>query len=375
MTPDPRDLKTLVVKIGTNLLSGKRAFDGRVMEERVKELCLLKHEFGLNLLLVSSGAVGCGMRELGLTERPGSLPQKQAVAAVGQATLMHNYETLFKTYGKGLSTAQILLTLADLDKRETYLNVRNTLNAIFDMKKVVPIINENDSTAVEELRFSDNDTLAARIAAKINASLLIILTDVDGLYDRNPARESGAKLVWVVEEITPEILASAGGAGSVASTGGMLTKLEAAKIACAAGVPVVIANGQRPNILHGILEGSAPHTAFAPARTALSHRKRWIAFGRAARGVLKIDGGAHNALVNKGKSLLAAGVVSVSGEFSPGDAVRICDAEGNDLARGLVNFSSGDLRRIQGRKSKEIALILGHRDFDEVVHRDNMVLV
>lgn len=375
MTFDPRELTTLVVKIGTNLLSGKGAFDGRIMEERVKELCRLKHEFDLNILVVSSGAVGCGMGVLGLSERPAALPQKQAVAAVGQAALMHNYQTIFKTFGQGLSTAQILLTLADLDKRETYLNVRNTLNALFDMKTVIPIINENDSTAVEELRFSDNDTLAARIAAKINASLLIILTDVDGLYDKNPARDAKAKLVPYVEEITAEILDSAGGAGSVASTGGMRTKLEAAKIACVAGVPVVIANGQRPDVIRGVLEGAVPHTEFAPAHHALPHRKRWIAFGRAVRGVLQIDHGARNALVNKGKSLLPAGVLSVKGDFVQGDAVRICDADGNDIARGLVNFSSEDIRRIQGRKSKEIAVLLGHSDFDEVVHRDNMVLL
>ncbi len=368
-------VKTLVIKIGTNLLSGKAAFDGRVMEACVKEICRLKHVREMNILVVSSGAIGCGMRELGLAERPKALPLKQAVAAVGQATLMHNYEILFKTFGKGLSTAQILLTLSDLDDRQTYLNIRNTLNALFDMKTVVPIINENDTTAVEELRFSDNDTLAARIAAKINADLLIILTDVDGLYDKNPVRYASAKLVEHVKTITPAMLEMAGGAGSMASTGGMRTKLEAAKMACAAGVPVVIANGQRPGILHGVLEGALPHTAFAPAKTALPHRKRWIAFGRAVRGALLVDAGARQALQNKGKSLLPAGIVKVEGEFNLGDAVRICALDGTEFARGLVNYPSGDLRRIQGRKSKEIMAILGHKDFDEVVHRDNMVLV
>ncbi len=368
-------IKTLVIKIGTNLLSGKAAFDGRVMEECVKEICRLKHARDMNILVVSSGAIGCGMRELGLAERPKSLPLKQAVAAVGQATLMHNYEILFKTFGKGLGTAQILLTLSDLDNRQTYLNIRNTLNALFDMKMVVPIINENDTTAVEELRFSDNDTLAARIAAKINADLLIILTDVDGLYDKNPERYASAKLIEYIKSITPDMIEKAGGAGSVAATGGMRTKLEAAKMACASGVPVVIANGQRSGILHGVLEGSAPHTAFAPAKTALSHRKRWIAFGRAVRGTLYIDLGALQALQNKGKSLLPAGIVRIEGEFNAGDAVRICDPCGMEIARGLVNYPSGDIRRIQGRKSKEITALLGHKDFDEVIHRDNMVLV
>ncbi len=372
---DPDKLGTLVVKIGTNLLSGKRAFDGRVMEEVVKEVCALKRGHNLNLLLVSSGAIGCGMNTLGINKRPTALPMKQAVAAVGQATLMHYYETLFKTYGEGLTTAQVLLTLADLDGRNTYLNVRNTLNALFALKTVIPILNENDSTAVEELRFSDNDTLAARIAAKINAGLLIILSDVDGLYDRNPAQCEHARIIPHVEKITPELLQCAGDAGSVAATGGMRTKLEAAKMACAAGVPVVIANGHHPKIIHGVLNGSAPCTTFAPARGGMSHRKRWIAFGRATHGALQVDEGARNALLNQGKSLLAAGVIAVEGDFKPGDAVRIKDLAGNDIARGLVNYSSDEIRRIQGHKSNEIAEILGHKDFDEVIHRDNMVLL
>jgi glutamate 5-kinase len=375
MASDTDQIRTMVVKIGTNLLSGQRAFDGRVMEACVKEICALKHERDIDLLVVSSGAVGCGMNTLGLTKRPTALPLKQAVAAVGQSTLMHLYETMLKTYGQGLSSAQVLLTLADLDNRQTYLNVRNTLRALFDIKTVVPIINENDSTAVEELRFSDNDTLAAKIAAKINADLLIILTDVDGLFDRNPAAHREAQLIPEVREITSEMTGAAGGAGSVASTGGMRTKLDAARIACAAGVPVVIANGYRSGIIHGILDGSAPHTRFTPAKTALPHRKRWIAFGRASRGSLRIDDGARNALIHRGKSLLAAGVVAVDGEFHPGDAVRIVDAQGHDLGRGLVNYDSRELRLIQGRHSKEITAILGHKDFDEVVHRDNLALL
>lgn len=375
MTFEPEHIHTLVVKIGTNLLSGRHAFDGRVMEACVQELCALKKRREMDILMVSSGAIGCGMNTLGLTKRPTALPLKQAVAAVGQSTLMHFYETLLKSYGKGLTSAQVLLTLADLDGRQTYLNVRNTIRALFDMKTVVPIINENDSTAVEELRFSDNDTLAAKIAAKINADLLVILTDVDGLYDRNPAQHADAQLIAEVEDISPDLIAAAGGAGSIASTGGMRTKLEAARIACAAGVPVAIANGHRNGVIQGILEGTAPCTRFTPAKTAMPHRKRWIAFGRASRGSLCVDEGAKNALVNQGKSLLAAGVVAVEGEFNVGDAVRIIDVEGNDLGRGLVNYNSRDLRQIQGRHSKDIAAVLGHKDFDEVIHRDNMALL
>jgi len=375
MKLDPKSINTLVVKLGTNLLSGKRAFDGQVMEELVKEMCRLKKAYDFNLLVVSSGAVGCGMNTLGLTQRPADLPHKQAVAAVGQASLVHAYQTLFRTYGDGLCAAQVLLSLGDLDDRQSYLNVRNTLHTLFEMRTVIPILNENDSTAVEELRFSDNDTLAAKIAAKLNASLLIILTDVDGLYDGNPQQDKNARLIDHVEVITPAMLDQAGGAGTATGTGGMRTKLEAAKIACAAGVPVAIANGHYPNVLHGVFDGSVPRTTFAPARTALSHRKRWIAFGRAIQGTVYVDEGARNALIHHGKSLLAAGIVDVDGDFDGGDAVEIATPDGEVIARGLVNYSSRDLARIKGCKSSEIDAVLGYKDFDEAIHRDNMVLL
>jgi glutamate 5-kinase len=234
MKSTPGQIKRLVVKIGTNLLTGKQGFEGMALERMVKEVCALKQESGMDVLIVSSGAVGCGMQALSLAKRPAVLPDKQAVAAVGQARLMHYYETLFRTYGDGLTTAQVLLTQSDLDSRKNYLNVRNTLLTLFSMGNVVPIVNENDSTATEELRFGDNDTLAAKIAAKINANLLIILTDVEGLYDKNPQTDATARLIRDVENITPELESAAGGAGSIAATGGMRTKIEAARIATAA---------------------------------------------------------------------------------------------------------------------------------------------
>ncbi len=371
----PEQLKTIVVKIGTNLLSGQQAFEAQVMEAVVREVCALKRKHGLNILIVTSGAVGCGMRILGMGERPSALPQKQAVAAVGQAALMHAYQVLFDTHGEGIHTAQVLLTAADLDSRQSYLNVRNTLHAIFSMHNVVPIINENDSTAVEELRFGDNDTLAAKIAAKIGAGLLIILTDVDGLYDSNPAQNPNAALIDHVDEITPEIEALAGGAGSAVSTGGMRTKLEAAKIAAAAGLPSVIANGHRPGVIQGVLEGTSPCTIFASAQETLSHRKRWIAFGRAPQGTITVDAGAHRALTEQGKSLLAAGIIEVQGDFDAGDAIEVRDQTGHPIARALVNYSATQIERIKGRKSHEIEGILGHKDFDEVAHRDNMAML
>lgn len=371
----PDAVGTLVIKIGTSLLSGRRAFEGHVMESVVKEICLLKREHALNVLIVTSGAVGCGMNTLKMTRRPAALPEKQAVAAVGQATLMHYYETLFMTYGEGLHTAQVLLTLRDLDQRDSYLNVRNTIQNLFAMESIIPIVNENDSTAVDQLRFGDNDTLAAKIAAKLGAGLLIILSDIDGLYAGNPQLDPDAPHIPEVDEITHEIEEFAGGAGTLTGTGGMRTKLVAAKIAWAAGVHAVIANGHTPNIITSVLSGEARCTHFKPGESALSHRKRWIAFGRTVQGVLSIDEGARNAIVNQGRSLLSAGITGCSGNFAAGDAVEIRDASGTAVARALVHFSSAEISKIMGHQSHEIAAILGEKHYDEVAHRDNLVLI
>ncbi len=372
---DPEKLDTIVIKIGTSLLSGRLAFEGQVMEAVVKEICALKKAYDLNILIVTSGAVGCGMNILGMETRPTALPERQAVAAVGQATLMHYYETLFRSYGDGLHAAQVLLTLSDLNDRRTYLNARNTLQALLGMKCIIPIINENDSTAIEELRFGDNDTLAARIAVKNNANLLIILSDVDGLYDKNPREHEDAALVPEVDDITDTLAASAGGAGTITGTGGMITKIEAARICMAAGVHVVLANGHHKNIIRDTLVGVAPGTVFVPSETAISHRKRWIAFGRAPHGVLYVDAGAVTAIQTHGKSLLPAGVARVEGEFGVGDAVAIRTPEGKDIARALVNYASDDIQKIMGHRSAEIESILGRKDFDEVVHRNNLVIL
>jgi glutamate 5-kinase len=243
------------------------------------------------------------------------------------------------------------------------------------MKSVIPIVNENDSTAVEQLRFGDNDTLSAKIAAKLNAGLLIILSDIDGLYAGNPQKNPDVQHIPEVEEITPEIIQYAGGAGTLTGTGGMRTKLDAARIAFAAGVPTIITNGHTPNVLHGVLSGEARCTHFKPAESALSHRKRWIAFGRTAQGTLKIDRGACDAIQTHGKSLLSAGITDSTGHFHVGDAVEIRGEDGGLIARALVNYSSEDLRKIMGHQSHEIATILGAKLYDEVVHRDNLVLI
>jgi len=369
------DIRTLVVKVGTTLLTGPQGFDGRILEGLVKDLARIKALHNMNLLIVSSGAVGCGMDRLGMKERPTSLPLKQATAAVGQSRLMHIYEALFQTHGGGLHAAQVLLTARDLDERQGYLSIRNTLNTLFDFGNVVPIINENDSTASDELRFGDNDTLAARVAAKIGADLLIILSNIDGLYDKNPATHSDAKLIAHVEHVTAEHDGLAEGASAATSVGGMRTKLDAARIACAAGLPTVIANGNRENVVSNVLAGTAPMTVFGKAATSMAHRKRWIAFGKAPRGSVVIDDGAVGALVKQGRSLLAAGVVGVEGSFDAGEAVNIRDSAGHDVARGLSNYSGADLAVIKGLKTGQIAEKLGHKDFDEVIHRDNLVLL
>ena len=368
------DIHTLVIKVGTTLLSGPNGFDGRILEGLVKEIIALKRERGMNDLIVSSGALGCGMASLGMKERPKVLPVKQAVAAVGQSRLMHVYEVLFETYGDGLKVAQLLLSGADLDNRTSYLNLRNTMQSLFELKNVVPILNENDTVATDELKFGDNDTLAAKVAGKIDADLLIIFSDIDGLYDKNPSIHADAQLIPFVESVTHDIEALAGDTVAVTSTGGMRTKLTAAKIANASGLPMIIANGRRENVLQGVLSGTAPCTLFGVPHAGISHRKRWIAYGRSPRGTLQVDEGAQRAIVRLGKSLLPAGVTVVTGEFEVGAAVRVIDANGHPIASGLSNYSSEELQRIKGLKTSEIIAALGHKDFDEVIHRDNMVV-
>lgn len=375
MSTNLTTIKTLVIKIGTSLLSGPGGFDGQVLESVVKEVAALKCDRSFNVLIVSSGAIGCGMNVLEMEGRPKSLPLKQASAAVGQSRLMHCYEALFERFGHGLLVAQVLLSTADLDHRQSYLNIRNTIKTLFDLGSVVPIVNENDSVATEELSFGDNDTLAARVAAKIDADLLIILSDVDGLYDKDPAKGPDARFIEHVETVTGEIEALADDTWSETTIGGMKTKLAAARIACTAGVPVVIANGRRTNVIHDVLAGKGRATTFAAAGDALPHRKRWIAFGRAIRGTVQLDEGACRAVLHEGKSLLAAGVTEVTGDFEIGTAVRITDGENHHIATGLVNYSSADIEQLKGCKSHEIQAILGRKDYDEVIHRDNLVVL
>ena len=363
----------IVIKIGTSTLT--RA-SGQLNHEFLSELVRqVAHEYkkGKEILIVTSGAVGAGLGKLNLTKKPTSLPERQAVAAIGQGLLMEVYEELFAVHG--ITVAQILLTRDDMNNRRRYLNARNTLLQLITGYKAVPIINENDTVATEELelRFGDNDTLSALVASLVGADLLVILSDVGGLYTGDPRREKDVSLIPVVKEITREIQAMAGQAGTVFGTGGMQTKIEAARIVTRSGIAMILASGEEPRVIERILAGEELGTIFLPAQETLLGRKRWIAFAGQPRGEIVIDHGAVEALVTHKKSLLPSGVVDVKGRFELGDLVRIVDEENREVARGLSNFSADEIRKIMGGKTRTIAQILGYKTYDEVVHRNNLV--
>lgn len=359
----------IIIKVGTNLLTGK---DGTLNTARVRSLgeeILALRNNGCQVVLVSSGAIGAGMGRMGLVRRPHELRAKQALAAIGQPLLMHAYETVFSKLG--ITVAQVLLTRQDFDDHQRYINARNTLLALLEYG-AVPIINENDTVAVDEIKIGENDTLSALVAAKIGADHLIIFTDVDGLYKGVPGKSD---LISVVEKITPEIEAYASDvSGSGKGVGGMKTKLSAAKIATTAGVRMTIANGGTSGILKRIVAGEQVGTLFVPHKH-LDARKCWIAFGARCKGRVMVDGGAVVPLVQKGKSLLPSGIVSVEGKFKPGDTVSVISPDKREIARGLTYFSAEDLDLIKGKKTADIRKIIPDAEYDEVIHRDNMVVL
>ena len=320
---------------------------------------------------MTSGAIGVGARRLGLKERPRAIPDKQAAAAVGQGLLMREYEQAF--LARGVVVGQVLLTAEDTVDRQRHLNSRNTLLKLWEYN-AIPIVNENDTVAVDEIRFGDNDTLSALVATLVEADLLVILSDVDGLYASDPRVDPHARRLSVVEELTPELERAAGGAGSPFGTGGMAAKLEAARIVTAAGIPMVLADGARPHVLRDVLAGAEVGTLFLPSRRGMPARKRWLAFHHRARGSVPVDDGAARALVERGGSLLPAGVVRVDGSFAAGDLVRVLAADGTELARGLSNYSADAVRRIAGRRTSELEAVLGWKGYDEVIHRDNLAV-
>lgn len=364
-------VRRVVIKVGSSTLTYE---NGRLnlsrIEGLVRQLADI-HNRGYEVILVTSGAIGAGMGKLGLKSRPETIPEKQAAAAVGQGILLHMYEKLFGEYGQ--TVAQILLTREDMIQRTRFINARNTLFKLLE-QGIIPIINENDAVVVDEIKFGDNDTLSALVASLVEADLLILLSDIDGLYDANPRLNPEAKIIPWVNEITAEIENMAGGAGSSLGTGGMATKISAARIAVSSGTAMVIANGSKQGIINDILNGEEHGTWFKPEDRPLQFRKRWIAFGTKVMGRLVIDGGAAAALYRENKSLLPSGVVAVEGDFSEGSAVSIVDESYNEIAKGIVNYSSEEIEKIKGLQSIEIEERLGHKNYDEIVHRDNMVI-
>lgn len=365
--------QTLVVKIGTSSLTqpetGQLALSTLAMLAEV--LTQLRRQ-GHKVVLVSSGAVGVGCARLGLVERPRAIALKQAVAAVGQGRLMRVYDDLFTTLQQPI--AQVLLTRSDLMERNRYLNAYNTFQELLRLG-VIPVVNENDTVAVEELKFGDNDTLSALVASLIEADWLFLLTDVDRLYSADPRFVPDAKPIILVENIAQLAHLHVGDRGSQWGTGGMITKVTAARIATAAGVRTAITDGRSPHNITRILQGEPLGTQFEPQPQPTNARKRWIAYGLIPSGKLYLDSGAITAICQGGKSLLAAGISAVEGEFYSQEAVQLCDQHGNEIARGIVNYSSDELKRIGGRHSREIAAILGYEGAETVIHRDNLVLI
>ncbi|HXD86565.1 MAG TPA: glutamate 5-kinase [Urbifossiella sp.] len=354
---------TVVIKVGTNVLADAA---GELDRRRIQSLADQLHRIrsaGRKVVLVSSGAIGAGVGKLGLGKRPADLPHLQACAAVGQTALMQLYQESLAPHG--VHTAQILLTAGDFDNRVRYLNARNTIRTLFEYS-VLPIINENDTVSVAEIKFGDNDHLAAMVTNLLRAPLLVLLTNVDGLYSGDPRADPAAQLLATVPNIDASITGMAGASKSDLGTGGMTSKLKAARLATAAGEAVIMANGGVDGILDRIFAAEPVGTLFLPHGDDVPAWKRWVGFTARPKGTLAIDAGACRAVVEQGKSLLPVGVQRIDGEFGKGDVVSICDESGREVARGLSNYSAEDARRIRGRKA---AL-----PYEEIVHRDNLVV-
>ena len=367
-----KNAETIVIKVGTNVLTQA---DGTLEPNQVHSLAdqiFRLKQAGKKVALVSSGAIGAGMGRLGLKQRPTDLRHLQACAAVGQSFLMRAYEDSLARYG--IPTAQILLTAGDFDNRTRYLNVRNTILTLFE-SNCLPIINENDTISVAEIRFGDNDTLAALVTNLIQAPLLILLTVVDGLYSADPNTDPTASLVHTVKQIDKDVLEKAGVTKSSLGSGGMKSKLKAARLATMAGESVIMANGSIPGVLDSIFAGDLIGTLFLAAEQNMTAWKRWLGWAARPQGKIILDAGALVALCSKGKSLLPIGVASVSGTFHKGAVVSLCNLEGEEYGRGLSNYSATDIAKIAGKKSDKIIELLGILPYEEVIHRDNLVIV
>jgi len=363
---------TVVVKVGTNVLTRE---DGTLEPANLQALADQMHRIrqsGRRVVLVSSGAIGAGIGRLGLPARPTEMRQLQACAAIGQNYLMRAWDDCFARHQT--PTAQILLTAGDFDSRSRYLNMRNTLLTLFEWG-CVPIINENDTISTAEIRFGDNDHLAALVTNLLQAPLLILLTIVPGLYTADPNTDPDAKHIPTVEKIDGEVMDRAGAGKSSLGTGGMRSKLRAARLATVAGESVIMAGGRQPNGLDRIFAGEPVGTLFLPQASTMPAWKRWLGFATQSRGRIVVDLGAQRALIEQGKSLLPIGIVQVVGTFSKGDVVSVCGPDGTEFARGLSNYPSTAVDRIRGLRTEQVRDALGTLPYEEVVHRDNLALV
>jgi len=367
-----KNVRRIVVKVGTSTLAyGPGRLNIMRMEKLVRELADLSNQ-GKEMILVSSGAIAAGLGRLGLAEKPSAIPAKQAAAAVGQGVLMHIYEKMFSEYGKTMG--QMLLTKENAVRHHQYINSRQALLALLNMG-IIPVINENDAVAVDEIKIGDNDNLSAMVATLVDADVLIILSDINGLYECDPQINPNARLIDTVSEITPEIERLAGGAGTKLGTGGMATKIAAAQIAINAGVTMLIVPGAADNILHRVLSGEIVGTIFPAKAAHLKVRKSWLAFGKRLEGDIVVDEGAAQAMLTQGSSLLAAGITDVDGEFAAQSTVRILAPTGREIARGIVNYDYLTVKNIAGQQTKDFAPTISGKVYEEVIHRDNMVLM
>ncbi len=362
--------KRVVIKVGSNVLTQDNGLNLKAIRSISRQICRLIDK-GLQVILVSSGAMASGVKKVGLSKRPDEIPSRQAAAAVGQAGLILEYEKAFARYKK--KVAQILLTSDDLSNRKRYLNARNTLYTLLSWK-VVPVINENDTVMVEEIKFGDNDNLAAMITLLMDADILINLTDIDGLYTKDPRAYPDAELIPVVSTIKKSIEKYASDIPGALGKGGMLSKVKAARKLNSAGVPMVIAKGDKHDILIKLFSGKNHGTFFIPKKEKLASRKCWIAFNLKPKGAVVIDAGAQAAILKRGKSLLPSGIVDVENDFYVGAPVEFKSIDNEKLGIGLVNYSASDVRKIMGKKSGQIEKLLGQKTYDEVIHRDNLAI-
>ena len=364
------DVQRIVVKVGSSTISEGAHLNEAALDGLVHDLALVKQE-SVEVILVTSGAIAAGWPQLGLKQRPNTLPHLQAAAAVGQIRLMAAYKDRFSNYGQ--RAASMLLTRDDFSNRERYTRMNDTMRALLNFG-VIPIINENDTVAVDEIKVGDNDTLSAYVTNLAQAQLLIILSDQAGFHTADPRHNPNSELIHTVTTISDEIWQAAGAAGTTSGTGGMVTKLRAAEIVTSSGEMMVMAHGREPLVVTRLLKGELLGTLFLP-QSRISGRKRWIAYSRPPKGRLIVDNGARNALVQGGKSLLPAGIRHVEGNFDYSDTVSCLTENGVEFARGLVNYNAIDTAKLAGKHTKDIENILGYRDYDEIIHRDNLVLL